>query len=435
MRTRSKVLIAAAAAFAVVAGLWTLIAPGQLVKYPSDVDKTAVATGTYSLFVNPSTGTPLAKPEALPFSIHRHLHVLKPTGSQAVVKEDDIAKIGTLPPQDLQQQYLLDRSSLKNLASQQSYAYAPTHVVDRAPAYSINLPFDTGAGPYQVWKNEVGRSYTFRQQGAKVSRDGVTLIPLEGQLTDVPAQQYYLAQLDTLGHLPTEATIRQLTPQLKALGIDPTQLRTVLLPELSSSDRATITSALGHPIPLRYVVSAKTRILVEPTTGAIVSLDRINESLGVQAQLGRLTAIGTVLGKSAYRNNAVIIAARDALAKLSHSPPTATVFSYTYRQTQASVADIASYAKSGADKITAVKTTIPLAALLAGVLLAAIGLILELRERRGGGTARPGQPPVRQAAAPDSTPKAPATTETLPRRREGDGPREQPTAPRVPGRS
>ena len=57
MRTRSKVLIAVGAAFAVVAGLWTLIAPGQLVKYPSDVDKTAVATGTYSLFVNPSTGT------------------------------------------------------------------------------------------------------------------------------------------------------------------------------------------------------------------------------------------------------------------------------------------------------------------------------------------------------------------------------------------
>ncbi len=435
MRTRSKVLIAVGVAFAVLAGLWALIAPGQLVKYPRAVDKTAVATGTFSLAVNPSTGAPLAKPEVMPLLIHRHVHVVSSTGSQAVVKEDDVEKIGTLPQQDLQQQYVIDRSSLKNVASAETYAYAAANNVNRSPAYSINLPFRTGAGPYQVWNNEVGRSYTFRQQGSKVSRDGLTLIPFQGQLRDVPAQPYYLAQLNTLGRLPTQTTIQQLTPQLKALGIDPTQLSTVLLPQLSSADRATIRSALAQPIQLRYVVSVKTRLLAQPTTGAIVSLDRINQSLGVQPQLGGLTVIGTVLGKSAYRNNPIIIAARDTLAKLAQSPPTANVFSYTYGQTPASVADIASYAKSGANKITAVKTTIPLAILLLGVLAAAIGLIRWRLERRGEGTVRRGRPSASQPAGPDAARKRPDPTTTVPRSRDGDGRPEQPTAPRELTRS
>ena len=420
MRTRSKVLIAVGAAFAVLAGLWAFIAPGLLVKYPNHVDKTVVASGKVSLAVNPSTGTPLSKPEVLPLTIHRRVRVVSSTGSQALVKEDDLEQIGTLPQQDVQQQYVLDRSSLKNVASDAAYAYAPANHVNRSPAYSINLPFGTRSGPYEVWKNEVGRSYTFHQQGGKVSRDGLTLIPFQGEVTDVRAQPYYLATLDTLGHLPTQTTIGQFAPQLKALGIDPTQLQKVLLPQLAASDRAAISSALNRPIPVRYLVSAKTRLLVEPTTGAIVSLDRINESLGVQPQLGGLALIGAVLEKSAYKNP-IIIAARNSLAKLSHRPATAPVFSYTYGQTPASVADIALYAKSGANKITAVETTIPLGILLVGVLSAAIGLILWRGERRGEGEAPSDRSRASQPSAPDATPETAISTVTVPPNGDGAG--------------
>ena len=222
-----------------------------------------------------------------------------------------------------------------------------------------------------------------------------------------------VATLAPLGRLPTRTTIGQLTPQLKALGINPAQLQTVLLPQLSAPDRAAINSALSRPIPLRYVVSAKTRILVEPTTGIIVSLDRINESLGVQPQLGGRSAIGTVLGKSAYRNNPIIVGARNTLAKLGHTPATATVFSYTYGQTPASVANIAAYAKSGANKIKTVETTIPAGILLLGVLSAAIGLILWRRERTGEGEAPSGESrSTGQLATPNVTPEAAISTVT-----------------------
>ena len=244
MRTSSKVLIAIGAVLAVLAGLWLLIAPGQLVKYPNDLDKTAVATGKFTLFVDPATGAPRSSPQVLPLTINRRLHVVSSDGSQAVVQEDDIEKIGPLPQQDLQQRYVISRTSMENLASNQSYAYAPANIVNRAPAYSINLPFDTGAGPYEIWKNEVGRSYTFRQTGDKVTSNGLTLIPLQGELTNVPAKPYYLDQLRALG-LPTQTTIAKLAPQLKALGLDPAQLSATLLPKLTPADRAAVRNGPG----------------------------------------------------------------------------------------------------------------------------------------------------------------------------------------------
>ena len=405
MRTSSKVLIAIGAVLAVLAGLWALIAPGQLVKYPSDLDKTPVLQGTFTLYLDPATGAPRVRPEVLPLTIHRRIHVVSSTGSQAVVREDDVEKIGPLPQQDLQQQYVISRTSIKNIASPQAYAYSPTTVVNRAPAYSINLPFDTGAGPYEIWKNEVGRSYTFRQQGDTLTSNGLTLIPLQGELTNAPAKPYYLAQLRALG-LPAQTTIQRLAPQLRALGLDPAQLSATLLPKLSAADRAAVQSALSQPIGLNYVVSVKTQLLVEPTTGAIVSLHSINQTLGVQPAFAALGQIGAILTKAQYRAVPVIRIAVATLTQLAKSPPTAKVFNLAYAQTPASVTDIAAYTKNKADAIDLAKTTIPLVLLLAGVLSAAVGVGIFLVGRRGAG-----RPPTATRTGTE-TPPGPAPSGT-----------------------
>ena len=317
---------------------------------------------------------------------------------------------------------------MKNLASNQSYAYAPGNVVNRVPGYSINLPFDTGAGPYEIWKNEVGRSYTFRQQGDKVTSNGLTLIPLQGELTNVPAKPYYLDQLRALG-LPTQTTIAKLAPQLKALGLDPAQLSATLLPKLTPADRGAVQTALGQPIGLHYVVSVKTQLLVEPTTGAIVSLHNINQTLGVQPSFAALGQIGAILTKPQYQSVPVVKIAAATLGQLAKSPPTAKVFNLAYGQTPASVADIASYAKNKADGIDMVKTTIPLVLLLAGVLSAAVGLGIFFARRRGQGKGSPGGPPEGEPAAPGTSPK-PTPTDSL-RRSRGDREHKPPTRPQV----
>jgi hypothetical protein len=277
---------------------------------------------------------------------------------------------------------------------------------DRRSAHSRRAVARAGAGPYQIWKNEVGRSYTFRQQGATFTRDGVTLIPLQGALTNAPAQGYYLAELRSLG-LPTSTTIQRLTPQLAALGLDPAQLTSTLLPKLTPTDRSAIQSALAQQITLRYLVSVKTRLLVEPTTGAIVSLDNIDQTLSARPQFSGLTQIGAILNQPQYRTSPVIRTVGATLAKLATSAPTVKVFNINYGQTPASVANIASYANSKADSIDTVKTTIPLAILLVGVLSAAIGLTMWLVDRRGRDEAPRSGPPTGETAAPDAEPTPP----------------------------
>lgn len=405
MRAITKALIAFGVVLAVVAGLWALIAPGQLVKYPSDLNKTPVATGTFTLYVDPATGSVRAQPQVLPLTIHRHLYVVSSNGSQAVVKEDDIERVTGLPPLDLHQQYVIDRRSMRDLASKQSYAYSPTNVVNRAPAYSINLPFDTGSGPYQIWKNEVGRSYTFTQQGQPFTRDGIKVIRLQGVLTNAPAQPYYIDQLRPLG-LPSQTTIAKLAPQLKAFGVDPAQLTTALLPQLAPADRAAIEAALTKPIGLNYIVSVKTRLLIEPTTGAIVSLDNIDQTLSVQPQLVGLLPLGAILGKPQYRSSPVVKSVIGAILKMLTRPPTVPVFNFNYGQTPASVADIASYTKGKADNIAMVETTIPLALLIAGVLAAGLGLAIVIYDRRARPAGPSDEPPAGgPTGGPDGAPE------------------------------
>ena len=93
MRAITKALLAIGVALTVVAGLWALIAPSQLVKYPSDVDKTAVATGRFTLYVDPATGSVRAHPQVLPLTIHRRLYVVSSNGSQAIVREGDVEQV------------------------------------------------------------------------------------------------------------------------------------------------------------------------------------------------------------------------------------------------------------------------------------------------------------------------------------------------------
>lgn len=239
MRRASIIIAAIGAVLLVITALWLLIAPGALVKYPSDLDKTVVTSGKFTLFVNPATGVPRARPQTLPLSIRRNVKVVKSSGSQATVRERSVEKVGRLPEQVFSQQYVIDRSSVKNLQSDQAFAYVPSNVVDRSPNYSINLPFDTGSGPYGVWKNEANRAYSFRQVGKEVQRDGLTLRRMEGTLVDAPVQKAYIDQLRAQG-ISQRLAFSQLAAQLKAQDVDLQQLTEQILPNATRAQRVLI---------------------------------------------------------------------------------------------------------------------------------------------------------------------------------------------------
>ena len=358
------------------AALWLFFAPGALVKYPDDLNKTAVANGTVTLYVDPATGAPATSPTSLPLTIKRNLRVTASDGSTATVQETSTEQIGSLAPEELLQRYVIDRGSLENLSDPQAYAYTESNVVDRSGAYSINLPFSTGDGPYRLWKNETSTMYAFSQAGDEIEREGLTLKPMTGRIVGAQATQAYIDQLAPQG-IRSEMTFADLAPQLKAQGVDPALL-TKLPAELSAADRKALEAMIGAPVEIKYVISANTRLLVEPTTGAIVSLDRIDQTMSALPDLSRFTGLGTMLAKPEYADSRVIQGALAALKGLSPEP--VPVLRLQYGQTPESVADIAAYTEDKAMSIQLVELWIPIGLTIFG-LTAAIAAFAVSRTR------------------------------------------------------
>lgn len=355
--------------------------PALAVKYPGGpLNKTAHAQGTFTLYIDPASAAPLPTPQKLPLDIKRNLDVIETDGSRAVVQENDVEQIGNLKPQDLQQRYVLDRKSLKDVADNRAWAYTPSNKIDRSPAYSINLPFSSGNGPYQVWKNESGVSYAFTKTGS-LKQAGVTLYRYQGSMTAAPAQSYYIDQLASQG-IPKSLTPAQAAAQLKAQGADPALLESAVLPSLAAVDRSTAQAILTQNVPLKYTLDVHTSFLVEPKTGAIVGLEQINQTLYATPDIQGIGRIQAILNKPQYAKNPVISSAAGVIGKLVQHPPRSRIFNITYSQLPASVDDLAAFAKGRADKITLARVTLPAAIGGAGVVVLLIGVGVGWRTRR-----------------------------------------------------
>ncbi len=405
MSRSSRTLVAIGVVLLILAAAMPALARATLVRYPGgSLDKTAHATGSLTLFVNPASAAP-QPPQTFPLDIERRLYKVETTGGNVLMQEDDQEKIGPLPPQVFAQRYVLDARSVKDVGSTQAYAYTPDTPVDRSPAYSINFPFSTGHGPYPVWKNEVGRAYDFTSQGA-VTVSGLRLRRFHGYLADAAVRPYYLPQLKPQG-IPASLTLDQLKPQLTAGGVN-VGLLTSVLAQLDPGDRTTIDNLLAAPIPLDYRLVVDTSLLVEPRSGAIVSLDRILQTISVRPNVSGLGRIQAILGQSKYTPNPAVTEGAAVLARLVAKPPTTKVFTVSYSQTPSSIADIASFTKVKAAKITLVTRTMPVIIALLGLLVLGLWLMLILAGRRhkpaGPGGAAPvitkpaGRAPIRGSA-------------------------------------
>jgi hypothetical protein len=168
--------------------------------------------------------------------------------------------------------------------------------------------------------------------------------------------------------LPAELTV---APLLKAAGVDPA----ALMRALTAADRKAVTAAVA----LKYTVSVDTRLLVEPKTGAIVSLDRIDQVLNATPDLSRLV---TVLAAPAYARDAAVQAVRTGMKRLPAGPTPA--MRLEYGQTPASVADFAAYAQDKRDQAKLVEYWIPGVVSLLGVAALISFIVLTARRRVGG---------------------------------------------------
>lgn len=368
--------------FAVAALVWMLIGVPALVKYPTDLDASPRYEGTFTVLVDPSTAAPLAEPMVLPLTVDRHIQAIgeESGSSRVVVRETITQRAGELLDVTQTNTYVMDRSTLKNVADDRAFAFDPANVVDRSGAYRLNLPFDTSRdGTYEMYKNEIGDTYQLvaNTESPTTDIEGLHLSNFTASLQEAPLTAAYLAELNKAVPLPTSLTLEQMKPQLLAAGIDVDAVLAALTPVLTPEDTATLGQFAAEPIQLDYVLSFDGQAAVEPVTGAEVKVSA-DESVGVVPQLTSLPVLQDVL--SHYPDLPVAAATSDALEALA-TGPAIPLFQYGYDQTPASVADIADEAGSMRDQVLLAKVWLPLALAAIAVLSLIVGAIVFLRRR------------------------------------------------------
>ncbi len=371
-----------AGVLAVAALLWMLVAVPALVKYPTDLNVDLQYKGTFTVLVNPTTAAPLAEPMVLPLTVDRHIEAVgdESGASLVVVRETIHQQAGDLLDVTQTNQYVMDRSTVENVADDRAFAFDPANVVDRSGAYRLNLPFDTSTDKtYDVYKNEIDSTYQLAADPETPTGeiDGLGVSYFAVNVDEAPMSDAYLAELSKAVPLPTSLTLDQMKPQLLAAGIDVDAVLATLTPVLTPEDTATLAQFAGEPIGLDYVMSFGGRMAVEPVTGADVQV-AVAESVGVRPQVTSLPALQEVLGH--YPNVPEAVAASAALNDLVGGPAI-SLFEYSYQQTPVSVADVVDKAGAMRQQVLLAKVWVPLGLAAAALLSLAIGGVIFLRRR------------------------------------------------------
>ena len=207
--------------FLVISLLWLVFAVPALVRYPLDVDATPIYEGKFTLFVDANTFAPLDTPQVLPLKVTRHIDALgsKSSYSKVVVSEKIDFDAGGQFSQKQDNQYVMDRRSMKNVQSDDAYAFTSDNVVDRSPAFRLNFPLDTDANSeYLIYKNETASTYTAGPDPVepKLEVDGLHLVAFAASSKPTPISPAYIALLSQSVPLPKTLTITQLDPVVVA---------------------------------------------------------------------------------------------------------------------------------------------------------------------------------------------------------------------------
>ena len=369
--------VGAGALFLVAALIWWLVAVPLLVRYPDDLDTTLHYRGTVTFNVDPETGAPLADPIDVPLTIDRRIAVVDSTLAEAVVAETITTTFGATEQVD-RHSYVLDRRSMRFESGARSYAYGADNVVDRSGMYRVNLPMEVDIGDrYRIWNNETGAFYRLESAGGEATVAGEKVLRFKGSLPNQPVAPYYAEVLEERG-LPSEATLAQLAPQLKAAGIDVAKVVPALATVLKPADLAAVNQVLAKPIPLRYTFSFRGEIGVEPETGAIVQLRGVDETIAVQPDLSAVLGLVPIL--TPYAANPVIQQVGAGVSALAQRPPS-PVYRVRYSQTPASVRATMAEAQDQLDKIVLAERYVPWTLAALGVVLLAAGALVWRRSR------------------------------------------------------
>jgi hypothetical protein len=386
MRTSKIVLLVIGVLVLVTAAIWRPVVAPQLTKLPASLDTSYRFAGTYTGYVNQSTGARLAAPQHLPLSIYRQFKAVpaQSTSSELVVKDASTATIGPDKSPSVAQ-YALDRSTSKNVKSPYAYALVPGNVVDRSGSYSLGPPLGVDTAiTYPYWVDEIGKTTPITYAHVTQAINGLAVQQWQ---TNLPATPMVASMVSAM-HLPTAMPFAAFAAQLKAQGKDLTAGLQALSPSLTAAEKASLAALTARPIPLQYLYASQSRLLIEPATGMIVDMVNVVRSYSVHLNLGPFAAgLAPILAAHPANPVAALLAAG---SKQLTAAPAQPLYTLTFHQTPASVTELTGQAGHNASLLKVFEMWIPIGLGVIGLIL--IGLAFTGRWRR--------EPPSTTSAQP-----------------------------------
>jgi hypothetical protein len=378
MRLSRMVLLAAGCGLLMVAVGWRPLVASQLTKLPASLNESVQYAGTYTGYVNQATGAALAAPQRLPLTISRHLKAAGTTGSSAALVVTDASELAIGPAKSTAvSQYVLDRSTDKNVKSQDAYALAPANVVDRTGSYSLGPPHGTDpVRSYPLWTDAIGRAIPLTSAHAAQTVHGVAV---QRWQVSLPATTMATSTVTAM-HLPASLSFAALEAGLKAKGVDLAAAFRALSPSLTPAERKSLAAQTAQPIRLNYLYATQAQLLIEPSTGTVVDVVTDVRSYSVRPNLTRLIA-GLTPIITAHITNPVVTKLLTASGQLTR-PPARPLYTLAFHQTPASVAATAGAAGHNATRLKMIGLWMPIGLAVIGVIL--IGSSLAGRRRQTG---------------------------------------------------
>ena len=308
-----------------------VVAP-RMAQLPDDTDTVRVYAGTASVMVNPTTltGTTFG-PGVLrdvPITLRHHTKVVETDGSKALVSDQRAVDVPGFTVADFTYRFGVDRSSMRPASG---FSGVPAH-----QGLTFNWPIGTHRHDYVGWVVDAQAPTTLQYVG-EGTRGGVDTYIYRTTVAPTVIRDPEL--LSVLPATMTKAQILRLTPSLQ-------------LPEDQLLQMSKVLDRLPNPVPMAYTYSLEATYWIAPATGIVV--DTIHHEVRT----------------ANFVDGSELI-------------PAAPVMDMTYQATPGTLAAAATDARDGASALRRIRTTVPLVALIVGVLLSVIGTgVLATTRRR-----------------------------------------------------
>jgi hypothetical protein len=315
-------------------------------RLPDNVNASRPLAGTFNTLLD---GQALAQGNLagalkhnVPLAIDRRVKVLSTSDDSALVSDARTTSAAGTTVEQTTWQYAVDRKSLEPVTNHPS-----SWSVVNAHGLTISFPFDAEKQTYTGWVPETA-----------------TTVPVTYNRTEQRSNlQTYVYQATIPASRITDSQVLAALPK----SLPQSELRLLVafgpLTPVQQQQLTALLPTLGDPVPLSYTLQGNDTFWVEPETGAVIDVKR------VQQRIAALTAPdGTLI-------------------------PLLPVVDAAYQQTPAAVSSAADDAQDGRDTIELAGTTLPIIAGILGALLIVAALLVPRLLHRPSGPAVKEEPP------------------------------------------